>query len=123
MPAAVARAPAPTRIHPTVRLSTHSKYHAVQIVDNLGLAGDPGSMLTAIDTATDRATFLLYGTELGASGQIERLQQALQALAKTGLPLANPVIGVLVGYVALRAAEAETASAQHARKLIRSRVP
>ena len=47
-------------------------------------------MLTALDLGTNRQTFLPYGTELGASGQVERLQQALLALSKTGLPLANP---------------------------------
>jgi hypothetical protein len=54
-------------------------------------------MLTATDFARGTETPLFSGGELGASGQIERLQQALLALSKTGLPLANPgpVSGVM----------------------------
>lgn len=54
-------------------------------------------MLTAHDLGSGRQIFLPYGTELGASGQIEKLQQALLALSQTGLTLANPgkVTGVM----------------------------
>lgn len=54
-------------------------------------------MLTAWDVDRNRLTPLFYGTELAAANQIELLQQALLALSKTGLPLANP--GLITGQV------------------------
>jgi hypothetical protein len=53
-------------------------------------------MLTAYNAATNSYEPMLYGTDLGAaSGQIERMQQALLAVSKTGLTLANP--GAITG--------------------------
>jgi len=54
-------------------------------------------MLTAWDLDRNRPTILLYGTELAGAAQIEELQRALVALAKTGMSLANP--GSVTGVV------------------------